>query len=194
VFEQFSIIMSSDLKDTVKSNASELDSDGQSRRDFMVMTATGVACVGAVAAAVPLVSSLAPSQDVLAVGATEVDLGKLKSGESMTVMWRGQPVFILHRTEKQIEESQNVNLNDLKDPQSDADRVKKGKEQWLVTIGVCTHLGCVPLANKGEFDGWLCPCHGSHYDSSGRVRKGPAPLNLPVPPYEFLSDTKIKIG
>ncbi|MCE2993869.1 MAG: ubiquinol-cytochrome c reductase iron-sulfur subunit [Candidatus Jidaibacter sp.] len=160
----------------------------------MVMTATGVACVGAVAAAVPLVSSLAPSQDVLAVGATEVDLGKLKSGESMTVMWRGQPVFILHRTEKQIEESQNVNLNDLKDPQSDADRVKKGKEQWLVTIGVCTHLGCVPLANKGEFDGWLCPCHGSHYDASGRVRKGPAPLNLPVPPYEFLSDIKIKIG
>lgn len=171
-----------------------LDEEGQGRRDFVVMTATGVACAGAVAAAAPLVSSLAPSQDVLAVGSTEVDLTKVKEGEVMTVMWRGQPVFIFHRNQAQIEAAQSVQMSDLKDPQSDADRVQQGHEKWLVSVGVCTHLGCVPLANKGDFGGWLCPCHGSHYDTSGRIRKGPAPQNLPVPPYAFLSDTKIKIG
>lgn len=172
----------------------ELDEDGQSRRDFVVMTATGVACVGAAAAAIPLISSLSPSQDVLAIGTTEVDISKLKEGETMTVMWRGQPIFIKHRTAKQIEEAQEVPFDQLMDPQLDSDRVKKGKEQWLVAVGVCTHLGCVPVTDKGDFDGWLCPCHGSQYDSSARVRKGPAPLNMPIPPYAFLSDTKIKIG
>lgn len=166
----------------------------ESKRDFVVMTATGVACVGAAAAAIPFISSLSPSQEVIAVGSTEVDLSHVKEGETITVMWRGSPVFITHRSKEQIEMAQKVNLSDLKDPQADEERVKKGKEQWLVAVGVCTHLGCVPLANKGEFGGWLCPCHGSHYDSSARIRKGPAPHNLPVPPYEFLSDTKIKIG
>ena len=170
----------------------QLENEG--RRDFVVMTATGVACAGAVAAAIPFVSSLAPSADVLAVGSAEVDISKLKEGESMTVMWRGQPTFIMRRTQKQIEEAQNVNLSDLRDPQPDSERVKKGEEQWLVAIGVCTHLGCVPLAGKGEFGGWLCPCHGSHYDTSARIRKGPAPANLAIPPYEFISPTKIKIG
>jgi ubiquinol-cytochrome c reductase iron-sulfur subunit len=171
-----------------------LSDDGKSRRDFVVMTATGVACAGAVTATIPFIGSLAPSADVLAVGTTEVDLANIKEGETVTVMWRGQPVFITHRSARQIQEAQSVNLAELKDPQVDEERVKKGKENWLVCVAVCTHLGCVPVANKGEYDGWLCPCHGSHYDSSGRIRKGPAPLNLAIPNYEFISDTKIKIG
>lgn len=166
----------------------------ESKRDFVVMTAVGVACAGAAAAAIPFVSSLSPSQEVIAVGSTEVDLSHVKEGETITVMWRGSPVFITHRSKEQIDSAQNVNISDLKDPQADEERVKKGKEQWLVAIGVCTHLGCVPLSNKGDYGGWLCPCHGSHYDSSARIRKGPAPQNLPIPPYEFLTDTKIKIG
>jgi ubiquinol-cytochrome c reductase iron-sulfur subunit len=128
------------------------------------------------------------------VGTTEVDISKIKEGEAITVTWRGQPIFIMHRTPKQISEAQGVNIEILRDPQPDYERVKKGKEQWLVAVGVCTHLGCVPISNKGDYDGWLCPCHGSHYDSSGRIRKGPAPLNLAIPPYSFISDTKIKIG
>jgi ubiquinol-cytochrome c reductase iron-sulfur subunit len=180
-------------KDSVQKSES-LDQEGQSRRDFLTDVAVGVACVGAAAAAVPFVSSLAPSADVLAVGSTEVDISKIPEGHTMTVTWRGAPVFIMHRTQQQIEEARKVELKDLPDPEDDSARVKKGKEQWLVTLGVCTHLGCVPLSNKGEFDGWLCPCHGSHYDSSARIRKGPAPKNLPIPPYEFITDTKIKIG
>jgi ubiquinol-cytochrome c reductase iron-sulfur subunit len=180
--------------ENITNTPEELSEEGQGRRDFIVDTSIGVACVGAVAAAIPFVSSMAPSADVLAVGATEVDISKIKEGETATVMWRGSPVFVKHRNKAEIEAAASVNLSELKDPQADEDRVKKGKEQWLVTLGVCTHLGCVPLGNKGDFKGWLCPCHGSHYDSSGRIRKGPAPLNLPVPPYEFVSDTKIKIG
>ena len=161
------------------------------RRGF-VMAAACVAGAGAVVATVPFIGSLAPSQDVLAVGSTEVDIGHIKEGEVMTVMWRGQPTFIMHRTKEQIESARSVKMSDLVDPQADEDRVQK--EQWLVTLGVCTHLGCVPIAHKGDFGGWLCPCHGSHYDASGRIRKGPAPTNLAVPPYEFISETKIKIG
>ena len=164
------------------------------RRDFMVMTATGIACAGAAAAVLPFISSLSPSADVLAVGSTEVDLSKITEGEVATVMWRGTPIFIFHRTAQEIKTAEDVNITELRDPQTDESRVKKGKEQWLIAIGVCTHLGCVPLAHKGDFGGWLCPCHGSHYDTSGRIRKGPAPQNLPIPPYQFISDTKIKIG
>jgi len=173
---------------------SEDNSNEPSRRDFMVMSATGIACVGAVAAVVPFVNSLGPSAEVLAVGSTEVDIAKIKEGENITVMWRGAVVFIFHRTPAQIESARKVSLTDLKDPQPDEERVQKGKEQWLVAIGICTHLGCVPLAHKGDFGGWLCPCHGSHYDTSARIRKGPAPNNLAIPPYAFISDTKIKIG
>lgn len=172
----------------------ELNEESKSRRDFMVMTATGIACVGAVASTIPFVKSLSPSADVLAVGATEVDLSKIKEGETKTFMWRGVPIFVRHRTPKEIEEAQKTNLSDLKDPESDEKRVKKGKEKWLITVGVCTHLGCIPLANKGEYQGWLCPCHGSVYDTSARIRKGPAPRNLEIPPYEFVNDDKIKIG
>ena len=136
-----------------------------------------------------------PSADVLALSSTEVDLTPVVAGQSITVLWRGKPVFIRHRTAAEIEEARGVNLDDLPDPQPDAERVTEGKEQWLVMLGVCTHLGCVPLGNRaGDYNGWFCPCHGSHYDTSGRIRKGPAPKNLAVPEYQFLSDNRIKIG
>lgn len=181
-------------KDLTSNLISDEVEEGQTRRDFVVMTATGAACVGAFAAIMPLLKSLSPSADVLAVGATEVDISKIKEGESITVMWRGYPVFIRHRTAEEIKSAQDVKISDLKDPEADEKRVTKGKEQWLVVLGSCTHLGCIPLAKKGEFGGWLCPCHGSEYDTSARVRKGPAPLNLPVPQYVFINDNKIKIG
>lgn len=165
-----------------------------SRRDFITLTASGVAAVGVACAAWPLVDSLNPAADVLALSSIEVDLSHMQPGQIMTVQWRGKPIFIKYRTEQEIKEAREVDVSKLPDPQSDQDRVIAGKEQWLVTIGICTHLGCVPLGNQGEFDGWFCPCHGSHYDSSGRIRKGPAPLNLAVPKYEFISDTKIRIG
>jgi ubiquinol-cytochrome c reductase iron-sulfur subunit len=186
------IVDDSELNQTAE--AEENDIIKTTRRDFVVLAASAVAGVGAVAGLVPFVKSLAPDAGVLAVGSTEVDLGSINQGETKTVMWRGKPIFITRRTPKQIEEAKQVNISDLRDPESDDSRVKKGKEEWLVTVGVCTHLGCVPVAGKGEYDGWFCPCHGSHYDSSGRIRKGPAPANLEIPPYEFISDTKIKIG
>lgn len=169
--------------------------DGETRRDFIVLTASGLAAVGAAAIVWPLVDQMNPSADVLALSSTEVDLGPIAEGQSITVLWRGKPVFVRHRTAQEIAEANAVEMSALRDPQKDSDRVKEGKAQWLVMLGVCTHLGCVPLGNKsGEFDGWFCPCHGSHYDTSGRIRKGPAPTNLLVPEYAFLSDTRIKIG
>ncbi|MFO1243428.1 MAG: ubiquinol-cytochrome c reductase iron-sulfur subunit [Rickettsiales bacterium] len=165
------------------------------RRDFLVLTAQAMAGVGAAAALWPLVDSMNPAKDVLAVSTTEIDLSPIAEGQSITIKWRGKPVFIRHRTPDEIKEAEAVKVDSLRDPQTDEARVKKGKEQWLVLIGVCTHLGCVPLGNRsGDYHGWFCPCHGSHYDTSGRIRKGPAPLNLAVPPYEFLNDNRIKIG
>ncbi len=169
--------------------------DSQPRRDFLTLTATAMGGLGAAALIWPFVQSMNPSADVLAMASTEVDLGAVAEGQEIKVMWRGKPVFIRHRTAKNIEEANAVNIAELRDPETDAARVKKGKEQWLIMVGVCTHLGCVPLGGgQGEFDGWFCPCHGSHYDSAGRIRKGPAPKNLAIPPYEFMSDTKVKIG
>lgn len=167
------------------------------RRDFLMMAAGGMAVVGVGAAVWPLIDSLNPAADALAVSSTEVDIGPIEVGQAITVMWRGSPVFIRHRTAKEIEEAQDVVVEDLRDPATDESRVQK--PEWLVMVGVCTHLGCIPLGQKptdkkGDYDGWFCPCHGSHYDSSGRIRKGPAPYNLPVPPYEFVSDTLVKIG
>lgn len=169
--------------------------EGQTRRDFIVLTASALAGVGAVSFAWPAINSLNPSADVLALSSTEVNISHIAEGQSITVMWRGKPVFVRHRSAKEISEAESVDIATLPDPEADSARVKKGKEQWLVTIGVCTHLGCVPLADNGDFDGgWFCPCHGSHYDSSGRIRKGPAPKNLVVPEYQFLNDNVIKIG
>lgn len=169
--------------------------DGETRRDFIVLTASALGAVGAGVVAWPLINSLNPSADVLALASTEVDLSPIAEGQEVKVKWRGKPVFIRHRSKADIDAADAVDVSSLRDPQKDAERVKEGKSQWLVMIGVCTHLGCVPLGQKsGEFGGWFCPCHGSHYDTSGRIRKGPAPHNLVVPDYTFLSDTTVKIG
>lgn len=185
------------------SNAPE-DHD-ETRRDFLFLTAGAMAGVGACVTAYPLIQSMNPAADVLALASTEVDLSQVKEGQSITVVWRGKPVFIRRRTQQDIDEARAVPMSDLKDPQTDQDRVKQstfgGKEmpEWLIMVGICTHLGCVPLGQKptdphGNFDGWFCPCHGSQYDSSGRIRKGPAPKNLEIPPYQFTDSNKIKIG
>nr|WP_303657370.1 ubiquinol-cytochrome c reductase iron-sulfur subunit [Asticcacaulis aquaticus] len=164
------------------------------RRDFIYIAA-GAAAVGAVGViAAPLVSQMNPAADTLAMASAEFDLGKVSEGMQVVIKWRGKPLFVRYRTPKEIKEAEDVKLSELKDPQADADRVKKGKEQYLILVGSCTHLGCVPTFGAGDFGGWFCPCHGSHYDTSGRIRKGPAPLNLAVPEYEYLSDTKVKIG
>lgn len=173
--------------------------DHPNRRDFLALAGPAFAGVGGALSLWPFINQMNPDAGALALSSTEVDLSSIKEGQAMTAKWRGKPVFIRRRTAKEIAEAKNVVLRDLRDPQSDASRVKKGHEQWLVLIGICTHLGCIPKGQsvgdvRGEYDGWFCPCHGSHYDSSGRIRKGPAPLNLEVPPYEFTSDTKIKIG
>lgn len=138
-----------------------------------------------------------PAQDTLAVSTTEIDIAPIQVGQAVTVMWRGKPVFIRHRTAEEISAAAAVDVESLRDKQADKDRVKK--DEWLIAIGVCTHLGCIPLGQKagepkGEFGGWFCPCHGSHYDTSGRIRKGPAPKNLEVPTYSFVSDTLVRIG
>jgi ubiquinol-cytochrome c reductase iron-sulfur subunit len=165
------------------------------RRDFLYIATGAVGAVGAAAVAVPMIAQMNPDASTIAAGApVEVEIGAIAEGQIIKVFWRGKPIFINHRTKKEIEEAESVNLASLPDPQPDSARVKPGKAQWQVLIGICTHLGCIPLAHQGDFDGYFCPCHGSQYDSSGRIRRGPAPANLPVPPYEFLSDTKIRIG
>lgn len=162
------------------------------RRDFLYI-ATGAAGVVAVgAAAWPLIDQMNPDASTLAAAATEVDISNIAEGQIVTVKWRGKPVFVRHRTPKEIQAAQAVPLAELRDPASDASRVQK--PEWLVVIGICTHLGCVPLGHQGAYDGWFCPCHGSVYDTSGRIRQGPAPYNLVVPTYKFTSATKITIG
>jgi ubiquinol-cytochrome c reductase iron-sulfur subunit len=173
--------------------------DDATRRDFLHIAATGMGAVGAAVAVWPFIDQMNPAADTLALASVEVDISAIEEGESILVKWRGKPVFIRHRTPTEIEEARMADEIGLPDAQFDEERVTEGKEQWLVLVGVCTHLGCVPLGtksgdDKGEFGGWFCPCHGSHYDTSGRIRKGPAPKNLPVPEYAFLSDTVLKIG
>jgi ubiquinol-cytochrome c reductase iron-sulfur subunit len=169
------------------------------KRDFLQLVAGAGAVIGAGAIAWPLIDALNPSKDVLALSSIEVDLSPIAAGSGIVVSWQGKPIFVRHRTDKEIKEAQDVKLADLTEPVADSARVKAGHDQWIVLIGICTHLGCIPLGNKpadprGDWGGWFCPCHGSQYDTSGRVRHGPAPANLPVPPYAFESDTKIKIG
>jgi ubiquinol-cytochrome c reductase iron-sulfur subunit len=169
------------------------------RRDFINIAAVSAAGVGALATLVPLISQMSPSADVLAASSTEVDISAIKSGQAIKAMFRKQPVFIRNLTPKEIAEANAVPLSELRDPQTLEERTKEGKENWLITMGVCTHLGCVPLGAgegepRGEYGGYFCPCHGSVYDTAARIRKGPAPLNLEVPDYEFTSDTVVKIG
>jgi ubiquinol-cytochrome c reductase iron-sulfur subunit len=165
------------------------------RRDFLYIATGAVGAVGAAATLVPLISQMNPDASTIAAGAPiEVDLAPIQAGQTIKVFWRGKPIYIAHRTAKEIEEARKVNVASLPDPEPDEKRVKAGKDQWQVLIGICTHLGCIPLAHQGNYNGYFCPCHGSQYDTSGRIRSGPAPTNLPLPPYEFLSDTKIRIG
>ena len=191
--------MSADIEDT-------------NRRDFLVLAGNTFAAVGGASLLWPFVQQMNPDASALAMASIEVDLAPVKEGQAITVMWRGKPVFIRNRTPDEIKQANAVDVATLPDqsaensglpnpaaPAIDANRVKKGKENWLVLVGVCTHLGCIPKGQsiadaKGDFGGWFCPCHGSHYDTSGRVRKGPAPRNLDVPAYSFISDTKVKIG
>ena len=162
------------------------------RRDFLFTASYALGAVGVGAAVWPLIDQMNPDASVKALATTEVDISTVGLGKTITVLWRGKPVFIRRRTQEEISKAQNVNLSELIDPQKDEDRVKKS--EWLIMTGVCTHLGCVPLGEKGDFGGWFCPCHGSHYDTSGRIRKGPAPTNLEIPKYEFVDNNTIKIG
>jgi len=168
--------------------------DDPNRRDF-IHIAAGAAAVGAVGAlAWPLIDQMNPAGDTLALASIEFDLSKVVEGQQVVVKWRGKPLFVRYRTPKEIEEAIKDDHADLRDPATDESRHKPGKAQYLVLIGVCTHLGCVPTFQGGDYGGWLCPCHGSVYDTSGRIRRGPAPKNLEVPDYAFLSDSKIKVG
>jgi ubiquinol-cytochrome c reductase iron-sulfur subunit len=193
------------------SPASEQDENhDESKRDFIFISAASMAAVGTGVVAWPFVATLGPARDTLALSTTEIDLSHIQEGQAVTVMWRGKPVFVRRRTAADIELARKVDedaatFSGLRDKQKDAERVKqstfggKAMPQWLVMVGVCTHLGCVPMGQKptdmhGDFAGWFCPCHGSHYDSAGRVRKGPAPHNLAIPAYTFLSENRIKIG
>jgi len=165
------------------------------RRDFLYISTAAVGAVGGAAALVPLISQMNPDASTIAAGAPiEVDLGPIAEGQMIKVFWRSKPIFIFNRSPKEVEEARKVNVASLPDPETDQKRVKEGHDKWLVVIGICTHLGCIPLANSGPYNGWFCPCHGSAYDTSGRIRQGPAPKNLELPPYSFVSDSKIQIG
>ncbi len=169
--------------------------DGVTRRDFIYVAAVGMGAVGAGLSVWPFVHQMNPSKDVLALSSIEVDVSALEEGQAIKPKWRGKPVFIRRRTKAEVADARNVDVGDLPDPETDQARVTKGRDEWLVVIGVCTHFGCVPIGQAGDFGGWFCPCHGSHYDTSGRIRKGPAPKNLEVPPHKFSADgARITIG
>jgi ubiquinol-cytochrome c reductase iron-sulfur subunit len=184
------------MNDLKSSDAPHAESP-QARRNFLYLTAGAFGAIGAACTLWPFINSMNPAADTLALSTTEVNLKPIQAGQSITVMWRGKPVFVRHRTPEEIAKAKEVDITTLRDPQKDEDRAQK--PEWLVMVGICTHLGCVPLGQqptdvKGDFGGWFCPCHGSHYDSSGRVRKGPAPKNMEVPSYKFVSDDVILIG
>ena len=171
--------------------------EDEGKRDFLIVSTYALAGLGAASFVWPLIDQMNPAADTLALASTEIDLSSLEEGQSITVKWRGKPVFVRYRTKEEIKQANEVSLDEMRDPQLDTDRVTN--EKYIVLVGVCTHLGCVPLGQKtgdvkGQYGGWFCPCHGSHYDNSGRIRKGPAPTNLAVPSYKFLSETLIRIG
>lgn len=175
------------------------ETEGVRRRDFINIAAVSAAGIAGVGIVIPLISQMSASADVLAASSTEIDISAIQSGQAIKAIFRKQPVFVRNLTPKEIEEADKVDVSSLRDPQTLAERTKVGKENWLITMGVCTHLGCVPLGAgegeiKGEFGGYFCPCHGSSYDTAARIRKGPAPKNLEVPEYEFTSDTVVQIG
>ena len=179
--------------------SSDSGGEGVRRRDFLNVAAVSFAGVGGVAALAPLLVQMAPSADVLAQATTEVDISKIQAGQGIKAQWRKQPVFIRNLTPKEIQEANAVPLSDLRDPETLAQRTKPGKTNWLITLGVCTHLGCVPLGigegeNRGKYGGYFCPCHGSQYDTAARIRQGPAPKNLFVPDYQFTTPTTVTIG
>jgi ubiquinol-cytochrome c reductase iron-sulfur subunit len=181
------------------STSSDSGGEGVRRRDFLNVAAVSFAGVGAVATLGPLIVQMSPSQDVLAMATTEIDISKVEVGQRIKALWRKQPVFVAHLTPKEIAEANAVPVSSLRDPQSLSERTKPGKENWLIVVGVCTHLGCIPLGtgegeNKGPYGGWFCPCHGSQYDTAARIRQGPAPRNLAVPDYQFTSPTTVTVG
>ncbi|MBC7986084.1 MAG: ubiquinol-cytochrome c reductase iron-sulfur subunit [Sphingomonadaceae bacterium] len=183
----------------IENPPAELGEGGVRRRDFLNIAAVSVAAVGGVATLFPLITQMSPSADVLALASIEVDLAGIEPGQAIKTTWRKQPIFVRNLTPQEIAAANATPLADLRDPQTLAERTQEGHGNWLITLAVCTHLGCVPLGaaegeNRGEFGGYFCPCHGSHYDTAGRIRKGPAPLNLEVPEYAFTSDTIVKIG
>jgi ubiquinol-cytochrome c reductase iron-sulfur subunit len=172
--------------------------DGE-KRDFIFIATGAVAAAGAASIGWPLVAQMGKAADTLAAGSIEIDLSAVEEGGQLKTLWRGKPVFVRHRTAAEIAEAENTDISDCPDPQTDSERLMPGPSgqvnpKYLVMIGVCTHFGCVPVGEAGDFDGWYCPCHGSHYDTSGRIRKGPAPKNMEIPPYEYISDTVIKVG
>lgn len=177
-----------------QSNPAHQDAPQAGRRDFLYIAAGAVGAVGVAGAVWPLINQLNPDASVLALASIEFDLSGIEQGQSVTIKWRGLPVFVRNRTPAEVAEAQAVPMSDLKDPQTDQQRTKEGHEQWLIMIANCTHLGCIPVGESGDFGGWACPCHGSQFDTAGRIRKGPAPTNLVVPPYEFISDTLVQIG
>jgi len=177
----------------------DLSEDGGRRRDFINIAAVSFAGVGAVGAAIPLITQMSASADVRALASVEIDISAIQPGQAIKTMWRKQPVFIRNLTAKEIQEANAVPLSELRDPETLAQRTKPGHTNWLITLAVCTHLGCVPLGagegeNRGPYGGYFCPCHGSSYDTAARIRKGPAPKNLFVPEYAFKSDTLVQIG
>lgn len=179
---------------TLDKKKKNIETEDQRKVFSYLMTAT-VGAAGAItakSAVTKMVASLSASKDVLAVSKVEVKLSEIPAGKNAIIKWRGKPLFVRHRTDEEIQAETSVNLSELRDPEPDSARVKK--PEWLVLIGVCTHLGCVPISNKGDFNGYYCPCHGSHYDASGRARKGPAPKNMEIPTYEFLDDDTIVVG
>lgn len=184
---------------TVRDAISTVGNADPTKRDFLKLLTGSAVVIGVGAMAWPFIDSMNPAADVLALSSVDVDVAPIAEGQGVTVVWRGKPIFIRARTSEEVKTAEGVPMHDLIDPQPDSARVKSGHEKYLVVVGICTHLGCVPLGNKstdprGEYGGWFCPCHGSQYDVSGRVRHGPAPLNLAVPAYAFTTDTKVKIG